>query len=114
MPPVLEREGILERLAAQKEEIIQEGNMYLSYIWENVRTPKERISFEELVCRFKTLRFVEKKKELVLKGIEVVSEKQKDLVSTRHKDEYREIFMKIAGLFQLYKTLESVRRSHTA
>ena len=45
MPPVLDREGILEKLAAQKEEIIQEGNMYLSYIWENVCTPKEKNIF---------------------------------------------------------------------
>lgn len=105
MPPVMER-GILEELSERRKEIVEEGNVYLKWIYTRINTRKRPKTFEELLKEFKTLRYAEGDEEIQLKGMPIDGRPQVTVLRTTRKD-LRNVFKRLSALFHLYKVLEA-------
>ncbi|GAB6066267.1 hypothetical protein JCM9492_13600 [Aquifex pyrophilus] len=102
----LPEKSILDELAEKKDRIIEEGNLYLAYIYSSLsRQPKRVYRFEDLLQNFKTLRVVYGKNEIQLRGIEKNREKPATPLKTTKK-ELLPYFREVVRLFVTYKTLE--------
>jgi len=102
----LPERSILDELVEQKDRIIKEGNLYLTYIYSSLsRQPKNIYTFEKLVNDFETLRIVKAKDRVALKGISKISRKQEPVIETRNKN-LAKYLLKIQALFTAYKILE--------
>jgi len=104
----LPKRSILDELAEQKDRIIEEGNLYLAYIYSSLkRQPKRIYRFEDLIEHLETLKVTVAKSQnlYLLRGINRESGKREDIVSTRRKDLVKYL-RRVQKLFETYKALE--------
>lgn len=101
----LPTKSILDEFAKKKNEIIEEGEIYLRYIYANLgRTPKRKYLFEYIIQKFNRLRIVKGKKEIQIAGL-TKDGRNVILLKTRNTALYP-IFVKVVKLFTSAKLLE--------
>jgi len=65
----LPERSILDELATQRNRIIEEGEIYLNFIYANLaRRPKRIYSFRDIILNFSKLRVVKGKDEIQIAG----------------------------------------------
>ena len=107
MPPVSEKESILEKLKGEREQIIKEGNLLLAYIYSSMgRLPKKTYTFSELLEYFRTLRFGEKDRDIYLRGMS--GDERLYVVKTK-RGNLKPYLQRLERLFALAKALEPPR-----
>ena len=104
MAGLLER-SIIDEFSEKRQDIIDEGNEILKYIYTRIRMRKKPKSFEEILREYKTLRYAEGEDEIQLKGMPVDGRPQVTVIRTAKKDLIN-AFKRLSALFHLYKVLE--------
>lgn len=101
----LPKKSILDEFAKQKDRIIEEGNIYLRYIYSNLgRPPKRRYLFEQIIHNFNRIRIVKGKEEIQIAGL-TKDGRSIILLKTRNTSLYP-VFVKVVKLFISLKLLE--------
>ena len=90
--------SILDEFAKKRHKIIEEGNIYLNYIYSNLgRAPKRKYSFEQIIQKFNKLRIVKGKNEIQIAGL-TKDGKNVIILKTRNTSLYP-FFVKVVKLF---------------
>jgi hypothetical protein len=101
----LPKRSILDELAEQKDRIIEEGNLYLAYIYSSLtRQPKRIYRFEELISEFKTLT-LSVDREVYFRGISKDGSGRKNIIRTTNFSLVKPL-AKVVSLFRTYKSIE--------
>jgi len=102
----LPKRSILDELAEQKDRIIEEGNLYLAYIYSSLkRQPKRIYRFEDLIEEFETLTLNPDSSGYKFRGILKDGRGRKEILKTSKK-ELVPYLKKVISLFRTYKSLE--------
>lgn len=83
MAVTLSKRSVLDEFYAKRHRIIEEGSLYLTYIYSYLGKRSKRIyTFDELLESFKTLRVIHGKNEIQLKGIGKYTERPETPLKT--------------------------------
>lgn len=83
MAVTLSKRSVLDEFYAKRHRIIEEGSLYLTYIYSYLgKRPKRIYTFDELLESFKTLRVIHGKNEIQLKGIGKYTERPETPLKT--------------------------------
>ena len=104
MTVTLPKRSVLDEFYAKRHRIIEEGNLYLAYIYSSLtRQPRKVYSFEELIEEFETLRVSEEAKEITLRGQR--NKKDVRIIRTTHRNLLPCLYT-VVSLFRAFKALE--------
>jgi len=104
----LPERSILDELAEQKDRIIEEGNLYLAYIYSSLsRTPKRVYTFEELLEYFETLHLNPDSSGYKFRGVLKGGKRRVEIFKTS-RENLIPFIKKVIGLFRSYKSLEYI------
>ncbi|GAB6066233.1 hypothetical protein JCM9492_13350 [Aquifex pyrophilus] len=102
----LPEKSILDELAEKKDRIIEEGNLYLAYIYSSLsRQPKRVYRFEDLIEIAKTLRIAKGTRELRLKA--QTQNGEIDVIRTT-KFSLEPLFKRVVNLFKAYQSVRDL------